>query len=689
MGMDPATIGLIISGLGSVYGAYQSGQGQNTQANAVNDRTQMIQGYVNQFLQPGTNPYSSALMQFAGMNPIGSNAGYSATSGSTPAGNYGGGAGPGNGYGGGSSGGPGSPGGGNPNGPVNGGSGNPFEPPPNYSYSGGGSSLPGGTPQQQSFPGFPGYSGGWTPQYSQIGGVDTSSYLGQGLRISDLLKQGVVTQDQVNQQMGLPTGYDPYTNPEQQASYKQFLGSLGPSATNPPSFEQWMNSDGGIMSAGLDAQGPNDPAAFAAAVAQRGTNPGYQQGGQISGLSSNYGAVGNRVVAPYIPTPTPIGAGGGPGGQSTLPQTGAGGIGGVNTGGGMGGEAVGGPISGNMYHYQPINAYTYNPAILGAAPQFQAPQIGQGSQPQVTAPAVGTQSYNAGQDGLLQAMNKQINPTVDPSLSLGLQQMGAGNSMFNNTDLFSALGVQDQTALDKQVSQLHASAGSLGQRFGTAMQQNEAMLRGNFLNDQSARNAQISSSSYENAQNRAAQALGTSAGLQGQNQNFVLGSANYGLNAAQAAAQSMFQTQALNTQVGTTNAGNQLAANTTNADLINRILLANQQAGLQGGLANQGLAGQYGLANQNAANTGGQFNAQQQTTNNQFNASQGNQYNNLIAQILSQSNSMQQGSNAYNASLLGVLNGVPLPQAQASPWAGAAGDIGQLLMLLPYLTGKK
>jgi hypothetical protein len=70
---------------------------------------------------------------------------------------------------------------------------------------------------------------------------------------------------------------------------------------------------------------------------------------------------------------------------------------------------------------------------------------------------------------------------------------------------------------------------------------------------------------------------------------------------------------------------------------------------------------------------------------NEFGATQGNIFNQFIMQALAQQNAMQAGQNQQNMGWAGLMAGVPVPQGQPSPWPGAAGDIGQLLMLLPFL----
>jgi hypothetical protein len=520
-------------------------------------------------------------------------------------------------------------------------------------------------------------------------------------------------------------------------------------------------------------------------------------------------------------------------------------------------------------------AGAFGASLLGAAPQMQGAQFGAvpqiGGIPGVSAqniqspgtmfaPTVGTSQFNAGQDGLLQMMRRDLGRAVDPELSRNLEQIGAGGTLFDNSDVFRSLGALDQRQINEQVGQLQGSAGSLGERYGTALATNEANLRRDALQNLQARNAQLASGSWEQMQARRLQAAGLMAGREQEANAFTLGAAGQQLQAAQAAAgigvqqrgltsaeqqanagymmqaqgtniaanmqgqianqaaqlqaQGMNQQQAwqiasqnaqaqmtalgqnagfaqqaglanqqaglqyglanqaaqqqagqfnaqqfgqtsqfnaaqqqalalanaqMQNQVGMGNQAAQLqAAQATagfgmqaglanqqaglqagmqNQDIIARIMqanqqsqlaasLANQQAGVQYGLANQGafnqgqqfniqsalqaalanqqMQGQYGLANQAAFNQAGQFNAAQQQAMHAFQAQQGNQYNQNIFQALSQAQAMQQAQQQQNMGWAGLMAGVPVPQAQPSPWPGAIGDIGQLMMM-PWL----
>lgn len=227
--------------------------------------------------------------------------------------------------------------------------------------------------------------------------------------------------------------------------------------------------------------------------------------------------------------------------------------------------------------------------LNGGAGGFTAPTP-------ITAPtidtgiATGNQGFNAGQDGFLQMLRRGGNP-------------------FDTSAQFAALAPLDQRLIDSQVAGLRGSSTSLGQRFGTATTGAERLLRGNFAQDISARNAGIQSSAYEAAQGRT---MGAAQGLQ------------------------------------------------------------------QGGLQQAGLLAQIAQAN-----AGNQMNA------GQFNTTMNQGWNQFISSIIGQAGGFQNAQNSQNAQLLSIMAGLQPPgavQGQPSQLPGALGDIGQLLMFLPFLT---
>lgn len=99
----------------------------------------------------------------------------------------------------------------------------------------------------------------------------------------------------------------------------------------------------------------------------------------------------------------------------------------------------------------------------------------------------------------------------------------------------------------------------------------------------------------------------------------------------------------------------------------------------QGGLSQASLLAQ--IAQANAGN---------QIQTGQFNSAQNQAYNQFISQVLGQAGGLQQGQQNQNAQLLAIMAGLQPPgfaQSQPSSLPGAFGDIGQLLMFLPFLRG--
>lgn len=241
----------------------------------------------------------------------------------------------------------------------------------------------------------------------------------------------------------------------------------------------------------------------------------------------------------------------------------------------------------------------------------------------IGARTTGAQGFNTGQDGLLQMLRSQR----DPEFTKGL--LGVGQS-FNNSDLFSALAPLDQRQIDQQVAQLQGGYTTLGGRFGTAAMDKEQMLRTSALQNIQARNAGLASSSYEAAQGRMMQGLGLQAGRE---QNTMA-------------------------------------------------------SWLQGMLANQQAMNQAGQFNAGAQNQAGQFNAGQANQMGQFNTTMGQGYNQFQAGLFGQAANMQAQTGGLNAQLLAIMAGQPNPGAamvQPSAMPGALGDIGQMLMFLPFL----
>jgi hypothetical protein len=456
---------------------------------------------------------------------------------------------------------------------------------PAYSASPGGSSSFGGqAPNQSQYdpsvsgPGqIPGYGGSTSFAYANaFPGIDFQS-LDPGTTFRDLVNKGLISEDQVYNQFGRPNPNDPGAQ-QDSAEWVKWMSEHGrPGMTIDDFFAQ-------VGPMGSNAMGliADDPAQF-------------QE--WMSGLPSTdiYGGQGAPNPQYFDPT--------------------------QQTGWGQGGQGGGGyGQNSQMYQYQNPGAFTYAPMTNVAA--------------------TGTQAQNAGQDALMQMMRKNLQPSQDPNLDLNLQQLGQGQSQYNLTDLFKSIDDSAALELDDQLAQLHGSAGSLGQRYGSAMQNSEAKLRANFLTNKNAQKQQLGFGAFEAAQGRRQPALNLAGGLLGQRDQFNLG--------------------ALGTQGG----------------------LAQGLAGLGQGMA--GLNLQAALANQQAFNQGGQFNAGQRTMADQFGAQQGNIYNNLMLQALSQAGGLQANQQSQNASLFGILGGVGVPQTQPGQWGSAIQDAGSMLAM-PWL----
>lgn len=375
--------------------------------------------------------------------------------------------------------------------------------------------------------------------------------------------------------------------------------------------------------------------------------------------------------------------------------------------------------------------FTYNPALASQQAPMSAftQQLMQGFTPErvaapgaitaerITAPGpVSTQQFNGGQDGLLQMMRRNIMPDRDAGLDANLNRQASGMERFDNSDLFAALEPLDQRNIDRQVEQLRAGAGSLGARFGTAMNRNEAMLRENALQDVALRNAQLQRDAYETAQGRSMQALGLQVPYQQSREQLPFQNAAMQLEAARAAGGLGIQGNQLDLQAQLANAENQLRAaqlnqgaglqaGQFNAQTALQAALANQQAGLTAGLQGQQLQqtqlaqNQQAqnqtqlsqaqliqnilLANQQAQNRAGEFNANAGMQQTAFNTGLDQQANQLILSLLGGAQGAQAQQLNQNTGLIGLLAGVGVPQQAPvqNPW----GDMGQIAMLLPYL----
>lgn len=651
--MDPMTLMMLLGFGVDMYGQFTGAQNQNStnqaNLNAQLAHQQMMTSYVNQFLQPGSNPYSDAMMKFIGRSPMQLPAGFQgvAPPGSTgappgypslPPGNQP----PNNGY-------PGQPN--NPLGPTYTPPNVPGQPIPTTNWPTGADPMtqyPGlnRIPSRQSTLMQPqgGYTGGggMVNSQAQLPQAPPGEYdrlvADYTQRMGDPNQAKLIAGQLMAQQYGDTSGLQAFDNdPTNIANRQSRVQTMLNDPNTDPQIRKLIQDQGygtamdayqmnsgqkanpftNFQATPRDQSGsPYGPSIFAqsgdpfqlggaGAVPDRlgfnrfqldgGTGPGpsnYPQGGG----PGNY-PVGPTDSTPWIPSNTPpIG----------MPQTGGPGTGDDQT----------------MYRYTPSQGFTYDPSQIAG---------------------INTQGFNTGQDAMLQLMrsNPGGQATREAGLDTNLLSLGKGDSAFDNSDLFKALAPIDQRGLDEQVAGLHASAGSLGQRFGTAMNEKEALLRSNIQNQTNARNAQIQSSSFENAQARRMQALGLSSGRESMFNQLPLQYGNLNLGAASAYGNMVGQREGLN---------------------------------LQGQMANAGYA-----------NQAGQFNAGQRQMADQFNAGQGNIWNQTMLGAMSQAGGMQQNQNQYNAGLLGILNGVGVPMGQPSAWPGAISDIGSSLGFLPYL----
>lgn len=628
MGLDPASIAIISSMVASagsnIFGASSANNTNNNNLQAQLAHASMMQNYANRMFQPGMNPFAQQMLNFTGQglpSAVSSFNPYGAPAAPTPGPS--GGSGP------------------NPGTPSGGGDGN--------NGNGGGPITDANVLQAQA---------ALSSYFSSNPGASYRDFNDspEGQRYDDLARTA-----------NLPSSYTLVQNPNalntaiSSMSAANATGFATPSGTtynsDKTNYSTWVTKYGrmwspdtappdGLTNEQLQTWQHNNPnvAGYAPSVVQaltqsqgidQSTDAGQQQMQQIWAPFYNGTAqTTNPIVAPnqtsadrYLQNGVYTDGSGqvigyqGPNGMQATPYDPTGGAG---TGGGGSGTYG----SSGMYTYTPQQGNTYAPSLL-----TNAPLIGS------------SQGQNAGQDSLMQMMRNPLQSATDSSIAPNLAQINSGDTQFNNSDLFKALQPIAQQGLDTQVGQLRGGAGSLGERFGTALNQNEAMLRANVQNTLNLQNAQFAQSSFENAQNRRLQGLGLSSqNLQAQNQ-FNLG--------AQGQAQ----------QAATAYGSNQL----------------------QTSLANQNLLAQYGINNANISNQANQFNASARTGANQFNAQQGNIYNSTVLSALQAAANTQQAQSGYNAGILGILGGVGVPQQQPNPLFGAIGDSASSMAMLPLL----
>lgn len=653
MGMDPVTLGLlgsaVVGGASSIFGAKAQQNTNQANLNAQQQQQNTMQSLIQGQMQQGQNPYSNAIMQFLGSGQ-----------GQQQMNTQGWGQGQGQGQG------------------------SQLQSQQNLQTSG----MSGILSQRPSS-----WGSGPINQNMMTGDAQMAgSGLGQGMTPGGLnpmtLANGASPVS--GNGLGLPSGST--GNPNIDNFNWQGMGQGIQQGFQNGGFSMPLVPGGqGLGPGGTDLQNPQNQL----------TNYGGQNQ-QVNGLGGQqmYQYNQNTPAAQYNPSMASYF--GSQGGQSQANLLGAAPQGQGSTAQGAQGIASLLGQAPQAQGYQAGNAQAMA-SILGGAPQAQASQtgmpgtlgpaqlgsVGNVQAQQISAPgsvSLGTPGFNTGQDSLMQL---------------------ARGSSFDTSPEFAALNAQDQNNINEQVNQLRGSAGSFGQRFGSAMMKQEGTMRDQFATNIAARNAGISQQSFNDSANRqlsAGQALQTGGigygglNLQGQQFNVQSGQgaqqfnasnqlqadmSNQGVQASQAqllanlnqSGQQFNINNAMNT--GQFNAGNQQQVNLANMGLQGQYGLANQGAqnsmnqfnaqGLnqtnqfnagnmqQAGLANAGFQSQYGLANQGAQNQMNQFNAGNQQQNNQFNAGNNQQMNlaNLGYQSqygLANQSAMNQ-NNQFNAQL--------------------------------------
>lgn len=290
-----------------------------------------------------------------------------------------------------------------------------------------------------------------------------------------------------------------------------------------------------------------------------------------------------------------------------------------------------------------------------------------------------------------------------------LQALGLGSQNLQAANQFGLQGAQLQQGAAQQLLSSALQAAQLGQ--GAQFQNAANLLQAQGINVNAALQASTANQSaglQAQGQNLQALLANQSSGLQASQTNAAnalqaaLANQQTGLNAGQSSAQMALQAALANQSAGLSNQqlGAQQAlqaalANQSNSTQNNQFTAAQQ---LQAMLANQQMAGQFGmqqgqmnlqtlLANQASQNQTGQFNASNFLNTQQLTSQNYNQYNQQLLQALSGAGQLQQGQQGLQNQLIGMLTGQQIPTAPTSGLGNTIGDIGQLMMLLPYLKG--
>lgn len=310
------------------------------------------------------------------------------------------------------------------------------------------------------------------------------------------------------------------------------------------------------------------------------------------------------------------------------------------------------------------------------------------------------QSFNTGQDALSQFLRADPYQLQENQRLAQIADTGLGSDF---TSVLDMLNAQQDTERERAMAEIRGASGSVGQRFGSAVRQQEQRALEDILTRNMAQRSQLALGVQEAIANRrlsAAQQLaqneiaGAQLGLQGRGltlqaaqalQQGGLAESDFGIRSAQLA------NQAAQFNAGAFNQARQFGA--ANAAQI--------------ALANQGAFNQAGQFNAATALQAGQFNSSlaqqqlQQLFQNRFAVEQANNQFGMQAAQQNFSNQLQNrqfGINTLNtgygalAQRQSLLNqqliaqaGQPVPQALPSQFGPAISDMGQLFAFLPMM----
>lgn len=514
---DPSTWAMILGGAGSLYGAYNQNQTNNQNYDLARQqmglqaaRQQQVTNYVNQFLQPGQNPYSGLLMQMLGFGG-GGGAGSFQTS--------------------------------------------PFNWSPQYNGL--------FAPQPSSPLTGPGYmtGTGWTPantgsweQLKTGGFTEVGPGATSGVQTLPGGMMGIMADGSQPVSGG---AVDPRTNPANYTVWQR--GAEGPmtQVTDPstlagfsmttdqygvprymPGHEQDVQGNllSGVSPYSVQYNVPTPGQAFTR------YNPQGDRWENIAPDTTEFQQLlAASGQAPSAITPRPI-AGGeagimppapaymGPGSPFNQP------VGPTQVSGAS--PFTGGP--GGFQRPAPITAGQYNPYLIDLA-GFS-----------------GTSNLNQGQDALSQLLNESPTWQTEQGVGTNLLDMMNTGAAYDTSNLFNALDTRAQNDLDRQMADLQGGARSYGARLGTAMTNTLGQARGDALANLNLQRQQIGMQAHEAAQGRRMGALGIGTQREGAQNQFNLGTYGARGDLARALASSRLQAGDL---LGRMQLANQAAAN--------------------------------------------------------------------------------------------------------------------------------